>query len=113
MDINLLDLEPNDNNLMDFEPNDLNEKPKSVEDIDLLWNIYPPGQGINCVISYIFFNFININKNIYLMNNNIIEFIENFHENIIQKAKRTHLYLSDKLKDKISYSTMRDKKSRI
>jgi len=36
MDINLLDLEPNDNNLMDFEPNDLNEKPKSVEDIDLL-----------------------------------------------------------------------------
>ena len=47
------------------------------------------------------------------MNNNIIEFIENFHENIIQKAKRTHLYLSDKLKDKISYSTMRDKKSRI
>lgn len=36
MDINLLNLEPNDNNLMDFEPNDLNEKPKSVEDIDLL-----------------------------------------------------------------------------
>ena len=36
MDINLLDLEPNDNNLMDFEPNDSNEKPKSVEDIDLL-----------------------------------------------------------------------------
>ena len=73
MDINLLNLEPNDNNLMDFEPNDLNEKPKSVEDIDLLWNT--PGQGRHCVVSYIFFNFIYINKNIYLMNNNIIEFI--------------------------------------
>ena len=53
MDINLLNLEPNDNNLMDFEPNDLNEKPKSVEDIDLLWNT--PGQGRHCVVSYIFF----------------------------------------------------------